>query len=80
MVLARYDNAYSAALWGGLVQETRRIAKGKRKSMSKYVCGVPSGVNGRNDSVGHVFLMLLTDPTDLSPWTSPMIPCRRVEG
>jgi hypothetical protein len=54
-MFARYDNAYSAALWGGLVQETRRIAVGKRKSVSKYVCGVPSGVDGRDGSVEHVF-------------------------
>jgi hypothetical protein len=54
-MFSMYDNAYSAALWGRLVQETRRIAIGKRKSMSRYVCGVPSGVDGRDGSVGHVF-------------------------
>jgi hypothetical protein len=46
MVLARYGNAYSAAPWGSLVQETGRIAKGKRKSISKYVCGCRVGLMG----------------------------------
>jgi hypothetical protein len=54
-MFSMYDSAYSAALWGRLVQETRRIAIGKRKSVSKYVCGVPIGVDGRDDSVEHVF-------------------------
>ena len=47
MMLAESDNAYSAALWGNLVQETIRVAVGKCKSVSVCMCEMLDGVGGR---------------------------------